>query len=562
MKLKSMRVRLPLTYAAIALLTVLALSGVLIFTLQDYYTKREGRYLIDQAVAIQTIINKTVEASLPPEALEAQVSSLAFFTQARVRILDNRQNVLADSGDPTQGDVFSILPLTTDIDLKGGAVRNIQSLPEPPPVGLVPASIAGQTESKPVPRDPSKPLEEFNAPVTGMAGTNAGNALFIFRSVQGETMPGATESPTNTLVMLSAVPKTVAFGSYDLIAEGQISNRRSSQVVRLPVQDLSGNVASTLELSEGQAFGRAILESVTRAALAAALVAVILAALVGWLVSRQVTRPLTVLTQVTRAMAGGDLSARANVQARDEFGALGKSFNQMANRVEEIVEALRNFVGDAAHELQTPLTALQTNLELAASETAPAKREAYLERAQEQVKRLSHLTENLLNLSRVESEAGAQPHATLDLARLAGEMSEAYAARAEQAGQVFELQLPEGGAHVQANEAQLRVVIGNLLDNAIKFTPPGGSVSLKLQRDDAHVRLSVEDLGIGILPEDLDQLFNRFHRGRNASHYPGSGLGLAIVRAIVQAHGGGVTVENILGGGAHFTVVLPAETSL
>ena len=360
--------------------------------------------------------------------------------------------------------------------------------------------------------------------------------------------------------MLSAVPKAVTFSSYDQIAEGQDKNRRSSQVVRLPVKDPSGNIAGTLELSEGQAYGGAILESVTRAWLAAGLVAVLLAAVAGWLVSRQVTRPLTALTQVTHAMAAGQLSARADVLARDEFGALGESFNQMADRIEEIVGALRNFVGDAAHELQTPLTALQTNLELASGDAPTANTTVYLERAQEQVHRLSHLTENLLNLSRLETGASAQPRVALDLARLVREMSEAYAARAEQAGELFELQLPDEGAQVQGNEAQLRAVIGNLLDNAIKFTPPGGSVSVRLWQADQEACLSVEDTGIGILPEDQAQLFNRFHRGRNAASYPGSGLGLAIVKAVVQAHGGLVTVENIPAGGTRFTVFLPAGT--
>ena len=154
MKLKSMRVRLPLTYAAIALLTALALGGVLILTLQDYYTQRERLYLIDRATAIQAILNKTIEAGLPPKALEAQVRSLAFFTQARVRFLDNGQNVLANSGDPTQGDVFSVLPLASAVDLKGGSVRVIQSITGPPPVGPGPAPIGGQTESQPVPAEP------------------------------------------------------------------------------------------------------------------------------------------------------------------------------------------------------------------------------------------------------------------------------------------------------------------------------------------------------------------------------------------------------------------------
>jgi HAMP domain-containing protein len=376
MKLKSMRIRLPLTYAAIALLTALALGGVLYLTLKDYYTKQERIYLIDRAAAIQGVLSKMVEAGAPPKALDAQVSSLAFFTQTRVRLLDNKQHVLADSGDPTQGDIFSVLPLTTAINVKGGAIGILQS----------------QTSSA-APDDGTKPAlgmyqKENTAPISGTVQTNGPNILFLFRSTTVKGFPAASQpltpgeiglnplgerieaSPvvsqplTDTLVMLSAVPRKVAFSSYDLISNGQDNSQSSSQIVDIAIQDLDGNVAGTLELSGGPAFGGAILESVTKATLVAALIAVLLAAIVGWLVSRQVTRPLTALTQVTREMAAGDLSSRADVLARDEFGALGEAFNQMAARIEETVGALRKFASDAAHELKTPLTALITDLEL------------------------------------------------------------------------------------------------------------------------------------------------------------------------------------------------------
>ncbi|HEC35730.1 MAG TPA: HAMP domain-containing histidine kinase, partial [Anaerolineae bacterium] len=149
-------------------------------------------------------------------------------------------------------------------------------------------------------------------------------------------------------------------------------------------------------------------------------------------------------------------------------------------------------------------------------------------------------------------------HEPLDLAALVRRVSEVYASRAEQAGITFALDLPETPVTVSGNADQLCRAIGNLLDNAIKFTPARGSVTLGLRQDEGEATLWVQDSGIGIPEEDLPHLFERFHRGRNATAYPGSGLGLAIVKAIVEAHGGRVRGENVEQG-ARFTVWLPVD---
>ena len=585
MKLKSMRVRLPLTYGAIALLTALALGGVLYFTLKGYYTKQEGIYLTDRAAVIQGVLSKMIETSAPPKALEAQVSSLAFFTQARVRVLDNHQHVLADSGDPTQGDIFSVLPLTTSVNVKGGAIGILQtqSSVAAPANGARPALGVYQKETLPGYQ------KELTAPISSTVRTNGANILFLFRSTaveanpaasqplappdigpkasgdQVEALPVGSQPLTDTLVMLSAVPRTVAFSSYDLISNGKDNTQPSNQVVAMAIQDSQGNIAGTLVLSGGPAFGGAILESVTKATLIAALIAVLLAAIVGWLVSRQVTGPLTALTQVTREMAAGDLSARADVLARDEFGALGESFNQMANRIEETVGALRKFASDAAHELKTPLTALITDLELAFEDMRTASLDiSTLERAQLQVQRLNRLMDGLLDLSRLESGLAPRQRQPIDLVRLIQNVSEPFAAQAEVNNLSFELRFPAAvplPLIIMADEGQIRRVLANLLENAIKFTPSGGSIQLRLTTEGDQVEIEVTDSGVGIPNPELDQVFQRFHRARNASQYPGSGLGLAIVKAIVDAHGGRVWAAPATPHGTRFVISLPLRAS-
>lgn len=275
---------------------------------------------------------------------------------------------------------------------------------------------------------------------------------------------------------------------------------------------------------------------------------------VGWLLSRRISRPVVALTRATRAMAAGDLGVRVSVRRRGEIGTLAAAFNRMAARVEETIVTLRRFVSDAAHEINTPLTALRTSLEL-----APA--DEHVSQALTQVERLEALTEGLLDLSRIEANAQAEGYVPVDLVPLAEQVSELYASRAEQAGLTFDLALPESPVTVLGDGAQLQRALGNLLDNAVKFTPQGGAVSFELGCDGEWAELRIEDTGIGIPEDDLPQIFSRFHRGRNTATYPGSGLGLAIVKAITEGHGGAVSAQNTARG-ALFTVRLPLADAI
>jgi signal transduction histidine kinase len=257
-------------------------------------------------------------------------------------------------------------------------------------------------------------------------------------------------------------------------------------------------------------------------------------------------------------MAAGDLSARADVNGNDELSMLGHSFNNMASRVEEVVGTLRSFAADAAHELHTPLTALQANLELARSEKTASRRTLYLTRVEEQSQRLEALVKNLLDLSRIESLEVNANLTGIDLSKMIREVSESFASRAEQSNKKFNLNVPVQALEVLGNEMQLRQVVVNLLENALKFTRPKDSISISARRLEDSVEIKISDTGIGVPTNDLPNIFKRFHRGRNVSEYPGNGLGLAIVKAIVEAHGGEVSVSSKgLKKGSIFVVTLP-----
>jgi signal transduction histidine kinase len=311
---------------------------------------------------------------------------------------------------------------------------------------------------------------------------------------------------------------------------------RSEQVVKQAYYDGNRQLLGYVVLSSGPAFGGEILRSVAWGWGIAALIAVMLAAAAGVWVSRRFSAPLESLTHTTTQMAAGDLSARADIEREDEFGLLANSFNTMADNIESKVAALRRFVADAAHELHTPLTALRTNLELVDDEHIPP--------ALEQVERMDALTRSLLDLSQLEATASEVQYEEVDLAAILQEIAEPYASRAEQAELSFNLDIDPDPIYITGDATQLSTLIRNLLDNAIKFTPEGGQVNVKLSTLDEIVQLSVADTGIGIPEDDVPHLFSRFHRGRNASAYPGSGLGLAIVKTIVDQHGASIYVGN------------------
>ncbi len=527
----SIRRWLPLSYAAIALLAALVLGAVLLTTLRGYYVQRELDYMTGNARAMDDTVARLIALDPAPAALESQLRSMAFLSQTRVRLLDEGGQVVADSGDPRERYEVVMLSMVESPSFRQTMTQTIGSDHFQSVIAIQDALSGARTVERVV--------------ITTTASPGAPWWIVRGESLRGEE--GLWDEP-GLVSQMPAVGTPFGFG---LGAETALDDRRSSQVVSRPIYDPEGRPLGRIELSEGPAYGRRILESVAWGWGIASGVAVLLAAGAGWFVSLQITHPLSSLTRVTARMAQGDLSARAQIRRRDELGMLARSFDEMAGQVQETVSTLRRFVADAAHELHTPLTALRTHLELAPDDE-------HVARAQGQVARLEALTEGLLSLSRIEAEKRIPASASLALDVVVQEVAELYASQAEQAGLAFDLRVAERPLVVAADAAQVRDALGNLLDNAVKFTPPGGTVSVCVDREGEWAAVRVQDTGIGIPPEDLPHLFRRFHRGRNAAAYPGSGLGLAIVRAIVERYSGTVEAETVEQG-TRFTLRLPVR---
>lgn len=516
MNLQSIRWRLPLSYAAIALITALSLGSVMLLVLNHYYTGLESAYLLDNAQALQPVVQQIITDEKSNAKLQEQITTLAFISQIRIRVLDENAAAIADSGIP---DNTRMLSLTNN-----------------------PAYVVFISEAA-----PENTIVVHSKPDETTADTTA----YAFGTVSLAADPPAPGENMETIIAIKSAP----LGGYVFSNEHNgWTGSRSAQVVSITLSDSSHK----LEISSGPAYGSDILKSVAIAWGAAGILSVILAISMGLYASRQVTRPVLALIDATRQMEQGQLSARVNLpnEQQQEFQSLAAAFNNMAQRVEKTISTLRAFVSDAAHELNTPLTALKTNLELALNEPDPASQINYLASALEQNQRLEQLTGRLLDLSRIEYSQTTPDFSHFDLRQLVAEIGERFASRAEQADRNFSLALPGRETPLFGNPHQLQQAIENLLENSLKFTPPGGNITLELVIQQDAAQCIISDTGIGIPDDDLPHLFKRFHRGRNAGGFPGSGLGLAIVRAVMDAHHGSVEVQN-LETGCRFIVRLP-----
>jgi len=283
---------------------------------------------------------------------------------------------------------------------------------------------------------------------------------------------------------------------------------------------------------------------------AVAAVGVALAAVLGALVARTVLAPVRRLTSATEDVSQTlDLSHRIVVDSGDEIGQLATSFNRMLEALEQSVGAQRQLVADASHELRTPLASMRVNIELLSRRTGvdAADRERLLATTIEQLDEMTVLVAEILELARGDEQRFEFEQVYLD--ELVGEAVDRVRRDVPTVEVVAELQ----PTLVRGIPGRLARAIGNLLDNAAKWSPTGGRVEVAL----AEGELVVRDHGPGIDTEDLPHVFDRFYRAPAARGTHGTGLGLAIVRQVVEAHGGTVTVENAVGGGALFRLRVP-----
>ncbi|MDZ7597604.1 MAG: heavy metal sensor histidine kinase [Desulfobacterales bacterium] len=291
---------------------------------------------------------------------------------------------------------------------------------------------------------------------------------------------------------------------------------------------------------------------------------VLLAGVGGWLLARRALRPVDHMTRTAQRISGELLGERLQVSGNgDELDRLAQTINDMLGRLDDAFLQMRQFSADASHELQTPLTILKGEMEVALrTQRDPEEYRRVLKSGLEEIDRISHLVGGLLLLARADAGVLKLDSRPVDLGALLDEVREQMRVVAD-----------EHSISLQAKSQRLVTVLGdrehlrrlllNLVDNAIKYTPAGGCVTLSLQSDNNWASLMISDTGIGLSEDEMKQVFNRFHRvtETRSKDVRGVGLGLSIAQSIVVAHGGRIHVDSTPGQGSTFTILLPSTSA-
>ena len=317
-------------------------------------------------------------------------------------------------------------------------------------------------------------------------------------------------------------------------------------------------------LSAGMAPVRAELALIRRAIFIALPLVLLVAGAGGYLLATRSLRPLGGMAEQARRITGANLDTRIQIdRAATELATLVTSFNELLSRLDQSFETMRRFVADASHELRTPIAVIRGEADVALSQPrSEAEYRESLATILDEARRLSRLVDDLLNLAR--ADAGHVRLQTQDfyLNELLAECCRSVQSLAAARRLTLECR-PGADLQFTGDEQLLRRLVINLLDNAIRYTPPGGTVTAALDTLGGAVRLRVTDTGIGIAEADAVHVFERFYRAGEARSRQdgGFGLGLAIVKWIAESHSGAVACASTPGGGSVFTVTLPRRAA-
>lgn len=409
---------------------------------------------------------------------------------------------------------------------------------------------------------------------TGVPNQNGGSMM---GDMMGHDEDGWMNRYSNMDDMMMGDEMWASMGFRLLLADEQgrvvADSAASATAEQLSTSDLtagtpivvSGNRVGTLLAVQATAsptpasdFLAGVHQSTWIGGLAAALIALVL----GFILFRHIVAPVGAVTSAAQLIAAGQLDQRVPVRSQDEIGQLAASFNQMADALANDRQLRRTMIADIAHELRTPLSVIQANLEAMLDGVLPTSSEeiaslrdeaALLKRLIDDLRLLSLAEAGQLKLERTSTDLGALIESALDHAR----------PQAEASGVKLDTDIAANLPLVNADADRIRQVIGNLLSNALRHTPHDGRVTVRTAlgaKDRSSIRVEVIDMGSGIAAEDLPHVFDRFYRADKSRSRSsgGSGIGLAIVKQLVEAHSGQVGVESQPGHGTTFSFTLPA----
>lgn len=557
--LHSIRLRLILSYTALALLTIVLIGVIAITLVTRYMAEREKQTLTMNARTVARMAGRHMAQPLQDAHLQQLTITSSFLTNTEVQILDRSHQVLADSQSQQAGlETAPALMLRIELNPRGrealpgrnDGLKIILSGTDSPrsifALDIENDQLEGVSTAFSIERRP------------GMLGD-----LLVHEEPDGTDGTNYANSPdiSRTYPFYHRLWH-VLFGRVQL----SVPPTSTGPTVTLPVH-LYDNVVGFVRMTNRYPLSAEPLIAIRRSLLVAGVGAILVAVLLGFLISRSLTAPLMELESVTQRMEGGDLTVRA-AETTGEIGDLSRHFNRMAVRLQATFadleterDALRRFIADASHELRTPLTALSQFVEILQGQAGsdPGIRSEFLTESQLQLERLQWLTGNLLDLSRLDGGVASLDFANHEPAELLEGAVAPFRSLAEEKSVDLRLVVDANLERVCCDRASMEIALANLLDNALKHAPVEGFVELAATTCGKMNVLSIQDNGPGICPKDRDRIFDRFYRGKDFEGLPGTGLGLAIVKSAVEAHGGNVRVEE--GPGAKFTIEIPSDPS-
>jgi len=379
-------------------------------------------------------------------------------------------------------------------------------------------------------------LVEVSAPGISISLTHE----FISEAIAGSSSFATTQTAEGERVRLLAIP-------VELSIPGPPSGTQSAALViaRSPRQ-----------------IDNALARLVRTLAIAVPL-ALALAAAGGIFLARRALKPVDKIAETAREIEESDLSRRISVNTKDELGRLAATLNAMIGRLEKAFQRQKQFTSDASHELRTPLAVIEAESSLALQKERPSSDyQRSLEIISQESRQMSSLIDQLLTLARADAGKEQWNFTEVDLGKLISNLSTDIDVLCQEMGLSFQLDHTENLV-VKGDEARLRGLFMNLLDNAVKYTPSPGTISVSLRREGQMAVVAITDTGVGIPAEDIPLIFERFYRvDKSRSRAEGgSGLGLAICRHIAEAHGGKIEVESRVRVGSTFSVWLPLQST-
>lgn len=331
--------------------------------------------------------------------------------------------------------------------------------------------------------------------------------------------------------------------------------------------EVNGEVVGWLLVERG-AFRRgladsAFLNQLTTTLLLSALGASLLALLLGAVLARTLTRPLRELTTATKAVAAGELEQKVPVRSKDELGELADSFNVMSAELSHAQQLRRQMTADIAHELRTPISIIIGHTDAIDEGVLPPSKETF-DIIRDEAGRLERMVDDLRMLSRADAGELRLDKSPIDVQPLLEQVVKSHQQGAARCDIKLSAECEPDLAKIYVDTDRISMVLGNLLNNAIRYTPEGGRITLSAQSQGEDVIIVVTDNGPGIQEDEITRVFDRFYRIEKSRYRDdgGSGLGLAIAKSIVEQHGGKILVESVLGEGTSFIVLLPVHADV